>query len=443
MLDKDKSLEILQKGLESSQADQTELVLLGEDFSYTHFAENVISHNIFRSDHTVMARAVLGKRLGVAVTNRIDNQSVAQAVKTASEIAGYQNEDPDFVSLPLSSPAPQVEGFYRRTSDYSPLEKAKDVKRAVDRCKAHELSGAGAYQTETQVTAVANSLGTRQYFAGTTAHLTLTASAGEGVSGWAQGYDRDVGKIDLESIIRAATLRTVLSRDPIELPPGKYTVILEEAAVASLLLFLGFLGFGAKTYLQGRSFMARNMDEKITGEMITVVEDPFHPAMNAMPFDYEGVPKRQVPLIENGMAKGVVYNSYYANQAGVESTGHALPPDNTFGPYPKNMVVTEGDASLEEMIASTEKGILITRLWYVNYMNPMITQVTGTTRDGTFLIEDGKVKSAVKNMRIGQSILEAFSNVEMMSRQRKLCPQFGVEMYVPAMKIRDFTFIGG
>ncbi len=443
MMEKDKAFEILTKGLVSSQADQTELVLLGENFSFTQLAENVIRQNICRSDHTIMARTILGKKIGVAVTNRIDDESVAGVINTAAEIASYQKEDPDFVSLPSSPPAPEVRGFYQRTFEYSPQDRAKDVERAVKRCKAQKLAGTGAFKTEGYVTAVVNSLGTRQFFEETKAHFSLTASAGDTASGWAQGYDRDVNKIDIESITRRATLKALLSRNPIALPPGKYTVILEEAAVASLLLFLGFLGFGAKTFLQGRSFMARNIGEKITSDKIAIVEDPFHPKMNAMPFDYEGSIKKRVPLIENGIAKGTVYNSYYANKAGVESTGHALPPNNTFGPYPKNMVMSPGDSSLEDMIATTEKGILITHFWYINYMNPMKTQVTGTTRDGTFLIEDGKIKSAVSNMRIGQSILEAFSNVEMMSKERRLCPQFGVVMYVPAMKIKDFTFIGG
>ncbi|MCK4223961.1 MAG: TldD/PmbA family protein [candidate division Zixibacteria bacterium] len=443
MMEKDKAFEILTKGLVSSQADQTELVLLGEKFDFTQLAENVIRQNISRSDHTVMARTILDKKIGVAVTNRIDDDSIKEVVKTATQIASYQKEDPDFVSLPSSSPAPEVEGFYQRTSEYSPMDRAKDVEKTVRRCKAQKLAGTGAFKTETDVTAVVNSLGTKQFFEETKVHFSLTVSAGDTVSGWAQGYDRDVNKIDIESITRRATLKATLSENPIDLPPGKYTVILEEAAVASLLLFLGFLGFGAKTFLQGRSFMARNMGEKITSDKITIVEDPFHSVMNAMPFDYEGVPKKRVPLIENGMAKGVVYNSYYANKAGVKSTGHALPPNNTFGPYPKNMVMSPGDSSIEDMISSTEKGILITHFWYINYMNPMKTQVTGTTRDGTFLIEDGKIKSAVSNMRIGQSILEAFSNAEMMSKERKLCPQFGVVMYVPAMKIKEFAFIGG
>ena len=442
-MEKDKAFEVLEKGLTYSEADQTELLLMAEDFSLTRFAENVICQNMARKDHTLMARVVSGKKIGVAVTNSMQDEDVKKMIKDAEEIARYQQADPDFVSLPISSPAPEVKGFFPKTSEYSALERAEGVQSAVRRCKSQNSSGTGAFQTETDVTCVVNSLGTRQYFHETKAYLSLTASLGDTVSGWAQGYDRNVNNIDIETIAQRAVFKAILSSNPIELPPGKYTVILEEAAVASLLLFLGFLGFGAKTFTQGRSFMARKMGEKITGDNITVVEDPYHPVMNAMPFDYEGVVKKKVPLIENGVAKGVVYNSYYANKAGVESTGHALPPNNTFGPYPKNMVMSPGNSNLDEMISSTEKGILITHFWYINYLNPMKTMVTGTTRDGTFLIEDGKIKSAVKNMRIGQSILEAFSNVEMMSKDRKLCPQFGVVMYVPAMKIKDFTFIGG
>ncbi|MCK4428261.1 MAG: TldD/PmbA family protein, partial [candidate division Zixibacteria bacterium] len=442
-MEKDKAFEVLEKGLTYSEADQTELVFMGEDFSLTRFAENVICQNMARKDHTLMARVVSGKKIGVAVTNSMQDEDVKKMIKDAEEIARYQQADPDFVSLPISSPAPEVKGFFPKTSEYSALERAEGVQSAVRRCKSQNSYGTGAFQTETDVTCVVNSLGTRQYFHETKAHFSLTVSLGDTVSGWAQGYDRDVNKINIENIAQRAVFKTILSSNPIELPPGKYTVILEEAAVASLLLFLGFLGFGAKTFIQGRSFMARNIGQKITGDNITVVEDPFHPAMNAMPFDYEGVVKKKVPLIENGVAKGVVFNSYYANQAGVESTGHALPPNNTFGPYPKNMVMSSGNSNLDEMISSTEKGILITHFWYINYLNPMKTMVTGTTRDGTFLIEDGKIKSAVKNMRIGQSILEAFSNAEMMSKERKLCPQYGVVMYVPAMKIKDFTFMGG
>jgi PmbA protein len=440
MFSKEKALEILEKGLKYSDADQTELLLMKEDFYLTRFAENVIHQNMGREDHTIMARAVLGKKIGVAVTNKIDEEGIKKVVKDAIEIAKNQEEDPDFVSLPQSNPAPEVKGFYQRTHNFTPDDRAKGVKIAVEKCKKNNLISAGAYQTESDVTAVVNSSGIKQYFQETKANFSLTTSRSE-QSGWAQGYSRDVKNLDIARISQIAVDKAILSANPIELPPGEYTVILEEAAVASLLLFLAFLGFGAKTFTEGRSFM--KIGEKLTGDNITIIEDPYDPVMNGIPFDYEGVTKKKVILIENGIGKGVVYNSYYANKNKTESTGHALPPNNTFGPYPKNMVMFPGNSTMEEMISSTEKGVLITHFWYINYLNPMKTMVTGTTRDGTFLIENGKIKSAVKNMRIGQSILEAFSNVDLMTRERKLCPQYGVLMYVPVMKINKFNFIGG
>jgi len=440
MITKEKAIEILEKGLKYSDADQTELLLLEEDFYLTRFAENIIHQNMARAEHEVMARTILDKKIGVAVTNRMDEEGIKKVVKDSIEIAKNQKGKPDFVSLPKSDPAPDTKGFSQNTYDFTPRDRAEGVEIAVKKCKRKNLVAAGAFQTEADITTVVNSLGIRQYFKETKSHFSLTTSR-DSQSGWVQGFSGDVKEIDVDKLSQIAVEKAILSENPIFLPPGEYTVILEEAAVASLLLFLGFLGFGAKTFTEGRSFM--KLGEKITGDNITIIEDPYHSMMNGIPFDYEGVTKKKVVLIEKGIAKGVVYNSYYANKSGAESTGHALPPNNTFGPYPKHMIMSPGSSKIEDMIASTQKGILITHFWYINYMNPMKTMVTGTTRDGTFLIENGKIKSAVKNMRIGQSILEAFSNVEMMTRQNKLCPQYGVLMYVPAMKINKFNFIGG
>jgi predicted Zn-dependent protease len=440
LIKKDKILEILQRGLEYSEADQTELLWLEEDFNYTGFAQNTILNNISRYDHVLMARTIQGKKIGVAITNSIGDAELRKVIKESVEIAQNQQEDPDFVSLPQSPLAPEVKGFYEKTCEFSPSERIKMVGRIIRDCEKEKMNSFGALETETESVAVVNSLGTEQFFKGTQAHLTLTTSL-NGASGWAQGFDRDMNKIDAENIAKTAIEKAIASQNPIELPPKEYTVILEEAAVASLLLFLGFLGFGGKTFSEGRSFMSQKIGERITGENITIVEDPLNSVMIGIPFDYEGVPKKRVTLIEKGVARGVVYNSYYANKFGTQSTGHALKPNTPFGPYPKNMVMASGDSNLEEMISSTEYGIFITRLWYINYLNPMKTMVTGTTRDGTFLIEEGKVTKAVKNMRIGQSILEAFSNVELMTKTRRVCPQFGVVMLVPAMKINKFNFI--
>lgn len=440
MIEKEKALEMLEKGLRFSSADQTELLLLEEDTNLTRFAENVIHQNVAKYDHTLFVRAVLGKKVGVAVTNSIEGDDIKKVVENATEIAKNMEEDPEFVSLPTSPRAKEVFGFYKNTFDFSPKDRADSVDLIVKKCKTLNLYASGAFETTTQSLAVSNSLGIRQYFKGTEAYLSLTSSK-DGQSGWAQGLSRDISKIDVESITETAVKKALMSENPVELPPGEYTVILEEAAVASLLLFLGFLGFGGKTFIQQRSFMSGKIGEKITGDNITIIEDPFLTEMPGIPFDYEGVAKKKVKLIENGVAKGVVYNSYYANKAKVESTGHALLPNNPYGPYPKNMVMVSGNSSMEQMIKSTEKGILITRFWYINFLNPMRTEITGTTQDGTFLIENGKIKSGIKNMRMGQSILDAFSNVEMMTKKRKVCPQFGVVMYVPAMKIKRFKFI--
>ena len=162
--------------------------------------------------------------------------------------------------------------------------------------------------------------------------------------------------------------------------------------------------------------------------------------LSGIPFDYEGVPKQKVVLIENGVARGVVHDRRSASMANSETTGHALPPDNARGPYPKNLTLAPGDVSIDEMIASTDRGILITHFWYVNYLNPMRAQVTATTRDGTFLIENGKVANPVRNMRVTPAILESFARADQISKERALYPQYSVVMYVPAMKIAAMPF---
>lgn len=297
----------------------------------------------------------------------------------------------------------------------------------------------GAFRIEETNLAVANSLGINRFFKGNMAQMSISVSGEDNNSGWAIQYSPDASKIDVHSLAKTATTKAATSKNPIALPDGQYTVILEPAAVGQFLLLLSFLGFGCKTLYQHRSFMSGKIGEKIAGDNFTVYEDAGDPAFNIRPFDYEGVTRKKVPLITNGLAQGVVYNSYYANLMNTASTGHALPPSNNFGPYPKTMVVEPGSTTLPDMIASTDRGILITHFWYLNYLNPMRTMVTGTTQDGTFLIEDGQITRPIKNMRTNQSILEAFSNILQISGERIVYPQFGVLMKVPAMKISGFN----
>jgi predicted Zn-dependent protease len=257
-------------------------------------------------------------------------------------------------------------------------------------------------------------------------------------SGYAIAYDRDAGKINPGLVAETAVDKAVRSVDPISLPTGQYTVLLEPAAVGQLLLFLSFMGFGSGTFVQRRSFMAGKIGEQITGANISVRDDAYNPQMLGMPFDYEGVPRRSVELVTNGIAKGVVSNSRDAGQMGTESTGHAHIASKSFTPYPKHMVMNGGEATVQQMIKAVDRGIYITHFWYVNYLNPMMTMVTGTTRDGTFLIEQGKVTKPIVNMRMQQSILEAFSNCRMLSKERVLYPQYSVVMLLPYALIDNF-----
>ncbi|MEE8417829.1 MAG: TldD/PmbA family protein [candidate division Zixibacteria bacterium] len=435
----EKIIEIFNNSIKSSAADQTELVCESEEFYLTRFAENLIHQNMGRSDSTIWCRAVFGKKIGIARSNDPSRESVLKLIMVASDIAKNQNEDPKFETLVGSPDKADSIGYYSNTGEFPALGRAEAIADIVNRAKSNDLICAGTYQTSAKSLAVVNSLGTEKFARNTEYRFTLTAASSDGKSGWAQAAGRDVSQFDFKSASQRALDKAAFAGDPIKLKSGQYTVILEPDAVANFLLFLAFLVFGGKTLYQHRSFMSGKIGEKIMGDNITISEDPFHPAIEYMPFDYEGVAKRKIDIIENGVARAGVYNSYYAQLAGTESTGHALPPDNSYGPYPKAMVLGAGDKSVDEMIASTPSGIYITRFWYLNFLNPMKTLVTGYTRDGTFLIENGKITKPVVDMRVQQSMLEAFTNAEMISDEQRLIPQYGALMLLPFMKINNFN----
>ena len=441
MIAKNDILKRLQAAAGKPGKKQIELVYIETRTALSRFAENVIHQNMDQADHRVMARVGLGDRVGLAVGNSIETDAIKSLVKSATEIAENQGPDASFPGFVKSAPVIDTPGaFSSATAELSPIGRAMAIKSAVETCKKENLSAAGLFKTEVKATAVVNSLGTAQYLAETGTEFSLTASDdAASASGWVTAYNRDVNKLEIPKLTQTAVRKAVLSRNPQPLPSGEYTVILEPAAVGQLLLMLGFLGFSGKSFAGGRGFMSGKIGEKITGENITIVEDPFAPEMAGMPFDYEGVPKQRVVLIENGVARGVVFDRRYAKMTGKESTGHALPPDNSYGPYPRNMALAPGTVPFEQLIASTDDGILITQFWYLNFLNPGRVQVTGTTRDGTFLIKGGVIDKPIKNMRATPAILDVFANVEAIAQERVLYPQYSSVMLVPGMKVRKFA----
>jgi PmbA protein len=435
----DKIIDLFRGAIKNSKADQTEFVCESEEFYLTRFAENLIHQNMGRSDSTIWCRAVLGKRIGVARSNNPTKEGIESLLKVALEVAQNSKDDPDFSSLVKSEKAPQSKGFYKDTFEYSPNSRADAVVSIVNRAKSSNLNCAGTYQTSGTSLCVVNSLGTEQFDKRSEYRFSLTAAAPNGRSGWSQAAGRDVEKFDYMAVAQRALDKAAYPGEAVTLQSGLYTVILEPDAVANFLLFLAFLGFGGKTLYQKRSYMSDKIGQPIMGTNITITEDPANSQMEYMPFDYEGVDRQKVVMVENGIARDGVYDSYLARLAGKNSSGNALAPDNNFGPYPKAMVLSGGDSTVEQIIKSTSSGIYITRFWYLNYLNPMKTMVTGYTRDGSFLIEDGQITKPITDMRVQQSMLESFNNVEMLSSEQRLIPQYGTLMLVPFMKINNFN----
>jgi predicted Zn-dependent protease len=243
--------------------------------------------------------------------------------------------------------------------------------------------------------------------------------------------------------------KALRSRNPTKIDPGVYTVILEEEAVAAMLRTLSFLGLGALSVQEKRSFMNSRFGEQITGAKITIWDDGHDSRGLVLPFDFEGVPKQKVTLIENGVAKNVVYDSFTAGREKGDadaprptSTGHSLPAPNTMGPIPVNLFMAPGTASKEEMLASIDRGIWVTRFHYTNPVHPIKTVLTGMTRDGTFLVENGQVVRPLKNLRFTQSILDAFGKAEMLGSELRLDAMGNFGVCAPAAKIHEFSFTG-
>jgi predicted Zn-dependent protease len=250
--------------------------------------------------------------------------------------------------------------------------------------------------------------------------------------------------LDAERLGAVAIEKAERSKNPGAIEPGRYTVVLEPSAVAELVSFLAFLGLGGQSLEEGRSFMTGRMGERITGERVTLMDDAYDPRGFGRPFDYEGTPRQRVASIENGVARAVVHDRRTASRAGTQSTGHAAPPPATEGPLPYSLVLAGGDLSLEELIASTERGILVTRFWYNRVVDAKKTLVTGMTRDGTFLIENGRVSRGLRNLRFNESVLDVLGRAEEFGRDAEptVFDWSGSCVVAPALKVREFRFTG-
>ncbi|MBM3500432.1 MAG: TldD/PmbA family protein [Armatimonadetes bacterium] len=430
-------IDIGRQAVALSSAELTEAVLTGGANHLTRFANNTIHQNVSQADVDLRVRAAFGKRVGVATTNDLSEAGIRRCVENAANIARHQAEDPDFIGLPEPAEYHSIAAACDTTVAFGPEQRAEAVASILAVAERDGLVASGAFATTPQALAVVNSLGVaaRQAFAAADLNITMT---GPTSTGRAACTAMDVAEVDAAQAAERAARKALASADPVTVEPGDYTIVLEEDAVGDLIGFLGYMGFGGKAFNEGRSFLSGKLGERVCGESITICDDGLDPGFLPLPFDFEGVPRRKVVVIDRGIARGVVHDRTTAAQAGVESTGHATPPPGAWGPYPMHLKLAPGDATLDEMIASTERGLLVTRFHYTNIVHPLRTELTGMTRDGTFLIEDGKLTRGVKNLRFTQSVLAALSNVEMIGKT----PRIAEGCLVPALKVGSFHFSG-
>lgn len=432
---------LLQKVLSYSQAEQTEVAYLGTESALTRFANNFIHQNVAESNHELRVRAIVGKRMGVATTNRLDDQSLRRVAEQALEIARLSPENPEFHSLPEPQPIVTAPGFDERTAVYNAEERARSVSVMVRLAKEQGLESAGAFSTESSQVAVANSLGIFAYEPRTEAECHAVVMADAQGSGYTQRLATDATTIDFEAMAREAAGKAQRSRNPIDFPIGEYPVVLDTYATADMLQNLIFMGLSATAVQEERSFMNGQFGKQLVSPLVTIYDDGHDLVGLPQAFDYEGVPKQRVVMFDHGVASAVVYDSFTAFREGKPDTGHALPAPNPWGPMPSHTMMATGDASLEELIRGVDQGIYVTRFHYTNTVHPVKTLFTGMTRDGTFLIEHGELTNPVKNFRFTQSILDALRDVQAIGRERIQCRDY-VPVVAPALRTGSFHFTG-
>jgi len=446
MIGSEKIFPVLKQTLKASTADQTEAMLIAHDSQLTRFANNYIHQNVAETNAVLSVRAVMGNRQGVATTNDLSTEGIERAVETARLSASKQPEDPDFHGLTESPAAQTIPVFDEQTAGFSPEERARAVDIICRKAKERSVIGSGYFKTSTVETAVANSLGTMNYHVGTVADFSMTAMTDDS-AGRAQASAWKVSELNPEEIGDEAIDKAHRGQHPRKVEPGEYTIIAEPYVTEDLVIMLAWIGMSAMAVQEERSWMNERMGKQAMNSLISIWDDGNDPMGCPSPFDYEGVPRQRVSIVEKGVVGSPLYDTYTARKENRHSTGHATPLGFGLGPFPLNLFMAGGESTLEDMVKSTKRGLYIATFWYTRPMHPRDAVITGMTRDGVFMIENGEITHPVKNLRFTQSYVDALANVEMVSREtQRITWEFeqGINFTarIPALKISAFKFTG-
>ncbi|OLC58269.1 MAG: hypothetical protein AUH85_00990 [Chloroflexi bacterium 13_1_40CM_4_68_4] len=434
------------KALAAASGDEVEVLVLSRDLGLTRFANSEIHQNMRIASADVRVRVVRDKRVATVWTNRLEDEGVERAARDASEKALVSPENPEWGGLPGPASYPRVDVFDDETAATTPERRARLVGAICDPSFERKFRAAGYVSTTVTEVAVANSHGVWAYQPATIAEAQAVV-LGDAGSGYGGRLDARVGAIDAEGVSREAIDKAVRAQSPRELPAGDYEVVLEPYAVADIVEFLGEALTGLALE-EGSSFVAGRFGEKVTGEAVTLVDDPLDRECLPQAFDFEGARSERVTLVDRGVARAVVYDSQTAARNKARNTGHAYFSSEAY-PYPMHLRLEAGAASRDELIRGVKRGILITRFWYTRWVHPLRTIVTGMTRDGVFAIEDGEIAFPVRNFRFTQSYHEALGGT--IALEKELLLQridrftYGFDTgfcRVPAIRLGSFTFTG-
>ena len=431
------------RALSFSKAEETQVGLTGGDRANVRFARNSVTTSGASSGYSLAITAKFGRKAGTVTASEFSDAALQRAARNAEEIARLSPDNPE--AMPVVGPQTYaaVKAYFDDTAGATAEWRATAVRAALDAAKEKKVDAAGFVETSAQIQAIANSKGQFAYDRFTAADYNLTARTPDGTgSGWASKSFNELRLLQPGALASAAIDKAARSHNPTAIEPGKYTVVLEPAALADLIVNLIFAADARQTD-EGRSFFAKKgggnrVGEQIVGDKIHLYSDPSHPLAPAIPFDNEGLPLKRIDWIDKGVLKNLSYSRYWAQKQGKEAT-----------PQPGNLIMDGGSAaSVDDLIKGVERGVLVTRFWYIRSLDPQTLLVTGLTRDGLFLIEKGKVTRPVKNMRWNESPVFALNNLDAMTAPERTVSGEGVggagfSIVCPAARIREFTFTSG
>jgi predicted Zn-dependent protease len=437
-LTRDQAQALTTRILAFSSADEMRVNLSSGASANTRFAVNQISTAGDSTNVSVTVRAIFGKQAGSATTNRLDDESLRAVVRRAEALARLAPEDPQM--MPELGPQQYLDGggYANATAELDPMGRAAAVQSITEPAAVAGLVSTGYLEANAGSTAVATSRGLFAWREQTSTVLTTTVRTPDGTgSGWAGATHHDWTRLNPAALGATAIDKARQSANPVAVEPGRYTVVLEPTAVGNLVQLISRAA-SARSADEGRSFFSKpgggtKMGMKVVDERVTLLSDPLDPEAYGQTFGGDGLPTKKMTWIENGLVKNLSYDRFWAQKQGVEPSG-----------FPGTLRMMGGNTSVEEMIASTERGLLVTRFWYIRPVDPRTILYTGLTRDGTFLIENGKVTRAVKNLRWNESPIFMLNNIEAMGAPVRVSASEsggpGQAIVVPPLKVRDFTF---